>query len=386
MFEILNDPSVKLMLELSKEKLNNVDALKRNISEIDLTVFFDLCREHELLGVVVSNVLKHEIIELPKNVLNEYQKEKERLTFLKDKGSEIAQVLYDNNISLVILKNGGIMTDMMSDPAACPMEDIDSLVKKEDFLKAHEILVNNAFVFKFRSEFEAEKLDQAYCDGSTEYYFLMPSGDKMWFELSHRAIAGRWIRPDKEPDTDSLFERIYFAEGTKVGILSPEDNLLQVCIHTAKHSYVRSPGLRLHLDVERIVSHKTIDWKVFVERVKEAHVKTSTYFSLIIPKRLFGTEIPDWVLEELRPKKRKEKKITKLLTKAGLLYPKKRKFTKFQFLRFQTSLYDGKKDAWRVIYPSWRWYKEKYQIKCPLLLPFYIVCRIFDLTGIRKKK
>ncbi|MFR3754391.1 MAG: nucleotidyltransferase family protein [Enterocloster sp.] len=140
--------------------------------------------------------------------------------------------------------------------------------------------LDNGFEFKFRSEFEKENLQEAFLDGSTEYFMPMPDGGNMWFELSHRAIAGRWIRPDKEPDTDELFRRFYYADNTDIGILSPEDNLLQVCIHTAKHSYVRSPGLRLHLDVERIVRHKQIDWKIFLERVEQAHVTTSTYYSL----------------------------------------------------------------------------------------------------------
>lgn len=386
MFKVLDDKTTKLMLDLSKENLGDLTDLQSRLKDADINALFDLCREHELLGVVVSHIIKHQLIELDESILTEYRAEKERLTFLKEKASEVASLMYENGIPLVVLKNGGIMSDMIDDTAKCPMEDIDSLVKKEDFYKAHQILVENGFVFKFRSEFEKEKLDEAFRDGSTEYYFTMPDGNKMWFELAWRAIAGRWIRLDKEPNVNDLFERVYFAKDTKVGILSPEDNLLQVCVHTAKHSYVRSPGLRLHLDVERIVSHKEIDWKLFVEKVKNASVKTSTYFSLLIPKNLFGTNIPEWVLEELKPKKSKERKIRKLLAKVGLLHPRQRKFSKIQFLRFQTSLYDSRKDMWKVIYPSFAWYKEKYGVKCKLFVPIYMFKRILDLMGIRKKK
>ena len=117
--------------------------------------------------------------------------------------------MLESGIPMVILTNGGIIADIVNDAAACPMEDIDSLVRKEDFYQAHEILVKNGFVFKFRSEYEKEELEQAYLDGSTEYYIPMPNGGDMWFELSWRAIAGRWIRPDKEPDTKELFDSIY---------------------------------------------------------------------------------------------------------------------------------------------------------------------------------
>ena len=208
----------------------------------------------------------------------------------------------------------------------------------------------------------------------------------MWFELAWRAVAGRWIRLDLEPDCDALIDASYCAKDTKVGILSPEDNLLQVCVHTAKHSYVRAPGLRLHLDVERIVAHKEINWDVFVAKAKAAHVKTSTYFSLYLANMLFDTPVPKHVLDALRPKKGKEKRILSLISAAGLLHPKGHKFTKLQFLRFQTSLYDSVSDAWFVLCPKGGRLHEIYGYKSPLKTPYYVVVRGLDLVGIRKKK
>ena len=194
------------------------------------------------------------------------------------------------------------------------------------------------------------------------------------------------MRLDLEPDCDALIEASYFAKGTKIGILSPEDNLLQVCVHTAKHSYVRAPGLRLHLDVERIVAHKEIDWQLFLRKVIAAHVKTSTYFSLYLASVLFDTPIPTEVLDALRPTKRKEKRILGLIDNAGLLHPKARKFTKMGFLRFQSSLYDSFSDAFFVVYPKGGRLHEIYDYRCPLLTPYYTFLRALDLVGIRKKK
>ena len=138
----------------------------------------------------------------------------------------------------------------------------------------------------------------------------------------------------------------------------PEDNLLQVCIHTAKHSYVRAPGMRLHMDVDRIVAHTDIDWELFLKKVKEAHVCTSTYLSLYIPSVILHTQIPQWVLDELRPKN--IKRLMKLLSEAGLPHPHEKKFSKIGFLLFQTALYDKKTDLVRVIYPSKVWMHHRY--------------------------
>ena len=246
------------------------------------------------------------------------------------------------------------------------------------------IISGSGIVFKFRSAFEAEKLDDAYRHGSSEYYFTMPDGDKMWFELSWRAIDGRWIRPDVEPDTDGFIDRSFVPEGTKVHVLSKEDNLLQVCIHTAKHSYVRAPGLRLHMDVDRIVAHNDIDWKLFIKKVKNTHVCKSTYLSLFIPTVLFGTKVPQWVFDELKSKS--TDKLLVMLGKVGLPHPQERKFSKLQFLRFQMALYDSKNDMLHTLYPNKQWMQDRYGCKNNVQIAQAVIVRGLDLVGIRKKK
>ena len=85
----------------------------------------------------------------------------------------------------------------------------------------------------------------------------------MWVELQWRPVAGRWIREDQEPNADDLINRSLPITGTNVRLLAPEDNLLQVCLHTAKHSYMRAIGFRLHTDVDRIVNYQNINWNIF---------------------------------------------------------------------------------------------------------------------------
>lgn len=385
LFDFLKNEQFRLMVDMTKEKHNledDHDIIER-FGQIDRIAFFELCHEHELDGVVGAYALSLGL-ELPKAWQEEYDRQSQHLNFLKEKAAAISKIMDDNGIPMVILKNGGIMMGLVDNAAKCPMEDIDSLICKRDFYKAHEILIQNGFVFKFRSEYEAEKLDEAYRDGSTEYYIMTPSGEKMWFELAWRAVAGRWIRPDLEPDTDGFMARSKYAGNTKARILSSEDNLLQVCIHTAKHSYVRAPGLRLHMDVDRIVAHEKIDWDVFLKAVKATHVKTSTYLSLYIPTVLFGTQVPQYVLDTLKP--RNEGKLLRMLGKAGLPHPKAPKFGKIGFLLFQTSLYDGILDVFRVLYPGKEWMNERYGCTSWLSRCGKTVVRALDLIGIRKKK
>lgn len=385
LFDFLNIEEYALMIDMAafNHDSKQLDSIKERFDKIDLKSFYEACKEHELIGVVGNLAISLEK-KLPEYWQRDYEKEQERLSFLKDKAREVCKVMNENDIPMVILKNGGIMQEIVSEPVCCPMEDIDSLVKKADFRKAHSLLEKLGFVFKFRSEFEKEEFEKAFRDGSTEYYIEMPDGDKMWFELAWRSVSGRWIRLDLEPDTNRFIDDSIVVDGTFVHVLSPEDNLLQVCIHTAKHSYVRAPGLRLHMDVDRIVSNCEINWEKFLKKVEETHVCTSTYISLYIPGILFDTKIPENVLAQLQSKK--TEKLLKQLSRVGLLHPHDRKFSKLQFLKFQIGLYDSFGDMWRTLYPKGKRLQEIYNYKNPLLTPIYVIVRGLDLVGIRKKK
>ncbi len=168
--------------------------------------------------------------------------------------------------------------------------------------------------------------------------------------------------------------------GSDVRLLSPEDNLLQVALHTAKHTYVRAPGFRLHTDVDRIVKFQKIDWQLFTQRAKQLQVKTAVYFSLAIPKELFATPIPEEVLRELRPSFWKRWLINKWLDKIGLFNPDERKFGKIGYIIFNCLLYDSFFDLLKGILPSREWMKEHYNFKSDLLLPYYYGRRLLNLA------
>lgn len=384
LFNFLDDDIYRLMLDMSREKHSEEENqdIKERYRKVNQKKLFVVCREHELHGVAGAYA-KSMGLPIPDEWEKAFLLEKRRLDFLKKTAIQVCQLMSDHGIPMVILKNGGIMMDMIPETIKCPMEDIDSLIRKTDFYQAHKLLIENGFTFKFRSEYEAEKLEEAYRDGSTEYFITMPTGEKIWFELAWRAVAGRWIRPDLEPDTDGFIGRSHTVGDTQVRVLSPEDNLLQVCIHTAKHSYVRAPGMRLHMDVDRIVAHTDIDWELFLKKVMEAHVCTSTYLSLYIPSVILHTQIPQWVLDELRPKNMK--RLMKLLSESGLPHPHEKKFSKIGFLLFQTALYDKKMDLVRVIYPGKVWMQHRYEYKGYFGLMMCIFIRLLDLVGIRKR-
>ena len=93
MFEQLQHPQVQLMLTLSRENRPDRAALGSALAQTDLQALFDLCREHELDGVVASHILEDQLIPLPEQWQQAYAAEKAHLGFLKDTAARICRIM-----------------------------------------------------------------------------------------------------------------------------------------------------------------------------------------------------------------------------------------------------------------------------------------------------
>ena len=379
--DILNNEYYKFIL-LSVRENKSIDDYEETISlykRLNKEKIFDITKENGLISIITANLLELGVKDIPLSWIEVYRKISQTTACYFEELSKIADLFFQNKIPLVVLKNGGIAMSIINDLGKCPMGDIDTLVRKKDFEKAHEILLNAGYTFKFRSKREKENFQEAFKNGSLEYYINLKNNTIMWFELSWRLVGGRWIRSDQEFNSEEVIERSIEVPGSKVRVLSPEDNLFQVALHTAKHSYIRAPGFRLHLDVERIVKYQKIDWEVFIKNVKIKKVSTPVFFSLVIPKLILNTPIPDYVLKELKPDQLRERIILEWINKIGLMSPNNKKFTKYEYVFFQSMLYDSFGGFLRVIFPGKEWIKEKYGIKSDFLVPVAIIRRMWDL-------
>lgn len=326
--------------------------------QIDIDVCELLIQDH----AIVNNYMSHYLEEL----------------------DHIGELFTEEGIVVVALKNVGIARGIYPCAGCCPMGDMDLLVSRRDFLKAHELLVRDNYTFNFRCDLNEVSIEGAMQSGGTEYWKQLESGEKMWLELQFRSVAGRWISSLQEPDTDELILKSIVIEGSKVRLLAPEDNLLQVSLHTAKHSYVREPGIRLHTDVDRIVRFQKIDWDKFISAVKKHQVKTAVYFSLLIPSVLFATPIPLHVLKELKPGILKNKIILSLINNAGLFNPNVSKFNKLAYFLFNILLYDSFQLVLRNMFPEKKEMMELYTCESKMVKYFYIK-RIYNYLLNRKR-
>lgn len=364
----------------------DTQSIKALYHEFDDNYLFE---EAKLNGV--ASITAHALVKtlgeenVPEHWINEYQTINDRLTTYMAELNKVATLLSQHNIQLLALKNSGITIGMYPHWGACPMGDIDVLVDKCIFRKAHAILEKSGYKLKFRCEFEEDNIEAAEEGGGAEYSVDLDNGEHLWFELQWRPVAGRWIQPKQEPKAKDLVARSIEIPNSHVRLLSPEDNLLQVALHTAKHTFVRAPGFRLHTDVDRIVTTQNIDWDKFVDMVLSLKTKTAVFMSLAMAKSLLGTEVPDKVLTSIKPGNWKIKLMVKWLEKVGIFEPDSPKWNKLGYIIFVSLLYDSFTDFIQGVFPSSEDMKAQYHFKNSALLPYYHIKRLLNLILRRAK-
>ncbi len=362
--------------------------IKRSMDDFPLTEeFYDFAVTNQIAamaGHCIECKKKSMVSTIEQKFIDEHKRVKTYLDNYLAELDNVAALLSKNDIQIVALKNAGIARGIFDCTGCCPMGDLDLLVRKTNFLKAHELLLQYGYNFKYRSYLEKESIQNAIKSGGAEYWKDLPTGEKLWLELQFRPVAGRWISEEQEPDTDTLIARSVQVPGSMVRLLAPEDNLLQVSLHTAKHSYVREPGFRLHTDVDRIVRNQPVDWDLFVAKVDKLRVKTPVYFSLLIPNTLLATPIPQRVIDALFPGKIKTFLILSILKNAGLFNPVGKKFGKITFILFNILLYDSPHLIVANLFPSKRKMMEMYNCT-PGSVYYYYCVRFLNLLLKRQK-
>lgn len=292
----------------------------------------------------------------------------------------VARALNKHGIKIIALKNSGIARGIYQNPGLVPMGDVDTLVSRNDFFKAHSILTNMGYKILAPNKFHVADVNIGYREGSSEYIKRLSDSNSLRFELLWRTVEGRFLRPEQEPSGDSFIRRSLDIENSQVKILSSEDNLLQVCLHTAKHSYIRAPGFRLHLDVDRIVNGCEINWELFLSNVEKHQVKNMVFYSLAIPTTLFKTPVPEDVLAVTRPSAVLNFIISNWIVKAGVFNPEEKKFGKAGYIIWNIVLNGSIRGLLKLVFPPVSWMRERYVVSNNLFLPLYYFKRIFNLT------
>lgn len=127
-------------------------------------------------------------------------------------------------------------------------------------------------------------------------------GEPFWLDIATIPFErGRLPLRYVDPSPRWLARRTPSPKNADIYTLQPDDLLAQVAVHTSLHRYVQAPGLRLHLDVDRMVSSNRLDWRHVERELQALGFTRRAFFSLVAAAELLDTQIPDAILRTLDP-------------------------------------------------------------------------------------
>lgn len=190
-----------------------------------------------------------------------------RIPFLPLKGPVLAHTLYD-----------GL--------GKRPFGDLDILIPPQHLWAGMRLLQS----LGYESEFDWPAWrHRAYALSSGHHYALFHPTRKVGVELHWRISPGKL---SFRLETPAFWERVQTTPmvGTALPSSPPEDLLLILCVHGARHWWSQ---LNLIMDVALLLKrYPSLDWSAVTERARAAGALRTLYLGLLMAHRVLGAELP----------------------------------------------------------------------------------------------
>jgi hypothetical protein len=206
-------------------------------------------------------------------------------------GLKKAAAAFDRSgIPWLCIKGPVIASTLYLDPGLRPFSDIDVVIRLSDFERAYAALIADGFQPDYemapewqRLRFQEQSQAALYGEGNIDLHWeLLPSRYSF-----AQAMSGVWERAERVRVLDVLAETP-----------SPNDTLVFLCLHAAKHEWERLIWL---LDIAMLIAQSDrLDWEAFVEDLEHAGRKIPMLVSLMLVETLFGVRLPRRISSRLQ--------------------------------------------------------------------------------------
>lgn len=257
-------------------------------------------------------------------------------------------------IKWAMIENGGTLFGSEQPLETFCAGDFDLLVERARWSEVVEIFARQGFFADNRRARPTNRVEfvRRLEDGASQWLNAgFMTFDRMWVPLPVNDLGQSWLQ-----------RRVRSRKNPEIWVLRPEDALALVAMHTSLHSFVRAPGLRLHVDVDRVVQDNPIDWPEFIEQVRLMRASTRAFVSLSMARGLLGTPIPDAVLQTLAPGRARWAHLQQLLAANGTVADGTPKLARLQTVWLDLLIEERSPLQWAcsVLWPSRDWLLEHF--------------------------
>jgi hypothetical protein len=277
----------KLLLALLKNQ--NDEQIKTLLVEnIDWQSFLQLAGEHRLIPLIYREILPFSALIAPAN-LNIWQKKAEKSArktlSLNSQLLKLSQIFTEHKIDFIPYKGATLAQIAYGNLALRQFTDLDFFIRKKDFAKVKQIMLENGGKFAWElSEKEAKAVEKYY------YEFPFLFGKPPVLIEIHWSFMEPFFSFDY--DADEVFRRTQSIaiHGKTIPTLSNEDLLIILSVHGSKHLWERLSWI---CDVGKLIETQPIDWELVINLAKKYGCLRMLNLGLRLAKDLMEIEIPN---------------------------------------------------------------------------------------------
>ena len=255
---------------------------------IDWNRFVGLCEWHNVVSLVYRTLPAVCPGEIPLAAMNRlrslYQGNTARALILTSELSRILRALDSCGIPAYPFKGPALSVMLYGDPARRQSRDLDILIPKEELHKAMRVL--DTLGYKAQNELDGARLT-AHRRTEYETAFFRRDG-KFTVELQWAVVPGFFGFNHEKLDIWSNIKK-QTGNGFAFPVLPPEETLLLLCVHGAKHLWCK---LGWVCDVAGLLSAETPpDFQRTLELAQRSGVTRLLMLGLLLAERLVGAHL-----------------------------------------------------------------------------------------------
>ncbi|MDQ1522485.1 MAG: hypothetical protein QOE47_409 [Pyrinomonadaceae bacterium] len=171
--------------------------------------------------------------------------------------------------------------------------DLDIIVRQRDVLRVMRLLVAEGYaLYPPLNDVQQELMLRTQCNLP-----FTRDAHRQIVEIHWRVSARLFSSPlDEKTLWDNLHTDTF--EGTEINALAPEDLLLALCVHGAKHLWERLSWIA---DIAQLVGvHPDLNWASLLERARLTGTERMLLLGLYVARDLLGAPLPEQVERQLQ--------------------------------------------------------------------------------------
>jgi len=257
---------------------------------VDWPVLFKLAEEHGVLGLLAIRLRRRGEAAAPPEVFERLrERQRAQALFTLRLTAEMFRLLdrfAEARVEALVIKGPVLSVRCYGDPGLRHYGDLDLIVRDADILRSTELMLGLGYEPSVPlTAIQAKKIPGEYVFRQTSTKLLVEFHTELTFRYHPRPLP-----------LENLFARQARVDidSHLVPALSPEDELVLICIHGAKHFWEH---LSYIADVAAFLAVQELDWRRVLAAAEEVGGERMLCLGLRLAADVLGAPLPEKVAE-----------------------------------------------------------------------------------------